>query len=305
MFFQLHFSQDESRQEIPAPGKHVPHSSSSSDSPSLPSQPAVDHVLNCSPHSHVKVLFFIRLPKCASTSFVDLLQKLSKQLNFYLEFNPSGAYNWNKDETISVAQQISRSRLLKRNLVYARHFYFVDFAKYDIENFTYVTIMRDPIDRVVSSYLYYHFSSKKHIQDILNEQNKEESLSTCVQKEHEGCTHNLVTKYFCGHDYRCKNGDTRALETAKKNLVSNFTVVGIVEEMELSIKLMRRVLPQYFETGNTDVLTLSALNKNERRPSLSEEERREIASANSADVELYDFAVQLLRDQASNCGLGP
>ncbi|CAI8041052.1 hypothetical protein GBAR_LOCUS22815 [Geodia barretti] len=104
---KLHFSQDESRQEIPAPGKHVPHSSSSSDSPSLPSQPAVDRHLNCSPHSHVKILLFIRLPKCASTSFVDLLQKLSKQLNFYLEFNPSGAYNWNKDETISVAQQIS------------------------------------------------------------------------------------------------------------------------------------------------------------------------------------------------------
>ena len=163
--------------------------------------------------------------------------------------------------------------------------------------------MRDPVDRVVSSYLYYHFSSKPHIQDILNPKHRDESLSTCVKNQHEGCTHNLVTKYFCGHDYWCKDGDSHALETAKKNLINTFAIVGIVEEMELSIKLMRRLLPRYFETGNTDDLTLLSLNKNERTASLSQEERREIAEANSADVELYNFAVELLYDKADDCGL--
>ena len=296
-----HFNQDKRQEEQPAPLQHIPHSSSPS--PSLLSQQSLSQHSHCAPHSQVNILFFIRLPKCASTSFVDLLQKLSQQLEFYLEFNPSGAYNWKEEEIISVSQQISRNRLLNRSLVYARHFYFIDFSKYEIGSFTYTTIMRDPIDRIVSSYLYYHFSTKKHIQNILNQEHRDESLSTCVQMEHEGCTHNLVTKYFCGHKYWCKNGDRRALETAKKNLMGHFAVVGIMEEMELSIRLMRQLLPQYFETGNADELILPALNRNERMASLSEWERQEITAANSADVELYEFAVQRLHEQALNCGV--
>ena len=201
----------------------------------------------------------------------------------------------------SVAKQILRKQLVKRNIVYARHFYFVDFRKFGIERFSYVTIIRDPIDRVVSSYLYYHFSSKKHIQRILDPKHRNETLSDCVRQQHEGCVRNLVTKYFCGHEYWCKNGDSKALDTAKKNLANHFAVVGIVEEMELSMRVMGLVLPQYFGMDSGDVLTLPALNKNERTASLSEREREEIATANSADMELYDFAVRLLHDQAFRC----
>ena len=164
-------------------------------------------------------------------------------------------------------------------------------------------MIRDPVDRVVSSYLYYHFSSKKHIQGILDPKHRNETLSECIRQQHEGCVHNLVTKYFCGHEFWCKDGDKRALDSAKDNLLGYFAVVGIVEEMSLSLRLMRSVLPQYFRTEREDDLTISALNKNERTARLSESEREEISAANSADVELYDFAVQRLHDQASQCGL--
>ena len=245
----------------------------------------------------------MRLPKCASTSFVDLLRKLSKLSTFHLEFNPSGAYNWKDDEMYSVARQcISRLRL-NQNIVYARHFYFVDFTSYKIKIFSYVTMIRDPIARVVSSYLYYHFSSKKNIQKILNQDHKNESLSTCVRQQHEGCQHNLVTKYFCGHDHWCQNGDKRALETAKNNLKNHFAVVGIMEEMKLSINLMKRILPQFFAAAGMGDLTLSSLNKNAKTTSLTEQEKMDIATANSADLELYAYAVELLHHQASSCGI--
>ena len=253
------------------------------------------------------ILFFIRLPKCASTSFVDLLLRLSKLSDFFVEFNPSGAYNWREEEKLSVSRQCSRRLLIKKKLVYARHFYFIDFAEFGIESFTYVTIIRNPIDRVVSSYLYYHFSSRQHIQELLKPEHRNESLSTCLLHQHEGCTHNLVTKYFCGHTVWCKLGDKRALDTAKHNLRNHFAVVGIMEDMQLSMEVMRRVLPQFFAIDRSRSrardLTLPALNKNEKRVTVSEDERLEIARANAADMELYEYALQLLHEQATQCGV--
>ena len=308
---QLHFVHNIDKRQEPSshPAPSLSHSSlvltSLSTNTPRPKDSS-DHRDYCRAHSTDNILFFIRLPKCASTSFVDLLQKLSTLTNFYMEFNPSGAYNWNQNEKITVARQCSRKLFLKKKLVYARHFYFVNFTTFGLRNFTYVTIVRDPIDRVVSSYLYYHFSSKKHIQYILKTEHKNESLITCLHHQHEGCTHNLATKYFCGHENWCKFGDKRALETAKRNLKRHFAVVGIMEEIELSVHVLRHLLPQFFVAGSerdAGALTLPALNRNERRVSVTEEERLEIARANAADIELYDYAVQLLHNQASQCGL--
>ena len=299
---QLHLLQLDRQPKPPSiahPRSPLSTHSLSTHQPSNTSEP---HQHHCT-LSSTNILFFIRLPKCASTTFVDFLYRLSKPSDFFLEFNPSGAYNWKEEEKISVSQQCSRRLLLKNKLVYARHFYFIDFTEYGIINFSYVTIIRNPIDRVVSSYLYYHFSSRKHIQYILKPEHRNESLSTCLLHQHEGCTHNLVTKYFCGHAAWCKLGDKRALNTAKSNLRNHFAVVGVMEDMQLSVEVMRRILPQFFAVDSQSNLTLPALNKNEKEVMLSEDERLEIARTNAADMELYEYALQLLHDQATQCGI--
>ena len=244
------------------------------------------------------------MPKCASTSFVDLLNRLSSPSSFCFEFNPSGAYNWGDKEKASVANQIT-SKLLqkkKKKLVYARHFYYLDFSDFGLANFTYVTIIRDPIERVISSYLYYHFSSKKHIRKILDPKHRNETLLTCLRHQHEGCTHNLLTKYFCGHAKWCNTGNQQALQTAKENLRTGFAVVGIMEEMELSMRLVRHLLPQFFCPNTARRISLPrALNRNENMVSPSVEERQAVKEANLADVELYSYAQKLLHDQAELC----
>ena len=86
-------------------------------------------------------------------------------------------------------------------------------------------------------------------------------------------------------------------------------MVGIMEEMDLSLRLMRSLLSQFFAVDSkkkvavAGSLTLPSLNKNERTFSLTERERLEIARANAADMKLYAYAVQLLHDQVSQCGL--
>ena len=116
---------------------------------------------NQSPH----VVFFVRIPKAASTSFVQVLRDLEPVSNFKFMFHPSGASDWNAASVKQVARTVMRvSGKEARKVVYARHFYYVDFSRYGLKKFAYITILRHPVNRLISSYLYYHFSSKHHIQ---------------------------------------------------------------------------------------------------------------------------------------------
>lgn len=256
---------------------------------------------------HPNVLFLMRLPKSASTSFVDLLQGLSHHSNFEFYFHPSGAYNWNRLEMKRVAhfvgQRINRNPK-SSGFVYARHLYFVNFTQYGLVNYTYMTVLRNPVDRFISSYLYYHFSSKKHIQAILDPEHRNESLEECLRLQHSGCAHNLMTKYFCGHESYCHKGSDEALQQAKRNLHQHFAAVGIMEEIEISLRVFKAILPRYFSSLKLENSGLRRLNKNEQSLSVSQELRETITQFNRADVQLYEHAKQLLHQRASRCAVG-
>ena len=251
-------------------------------------------------------MFFVRIPKCASTSFITLLQKLSQRSTFDVFFNPSGAFDWDTAYKNKVTKTVeSKAAKPGRGFVYARHFYYVDFSGFGLSDYTYTTIIRDPVSRYISSFLYYHFSSKRHIQTILDPRHKNETLSTCLKLEHEGCKKNLVMQYFCGHDSLCKQGSQEALRRAKHNMRTEFALVGVMEEMQLSMSVLKTLLPSYFRDLNLDALSsmLPEVNKNENSLEVSAELRQEIAAANWVDVELYNYAKELLHAKARACKL--
>lgn len=249
-------------------------------------------------------MFFVRIPKCASTSFIEVLHKLSNANdNFELFFHPSGASNWDWDTKAKVANLARSKARPGRRFVYARHFYHVDFRQFGLENYTYLTLMRDPVTRLVSSYLYYHFSSKPHIQRILNPRYRNESFEECLKGEHDGCKRNLMTKYFCGHMKFCGQGDKRALERAKENLRAQFAAVGIMEQTDVTLKVFKAVLPEYFHGLDPSREVLPLLNPNEHHMSLNGTLVHTIEDTNFADVELYKYARSLLFQRARDCGV--
>ena len=248
-----------------------------------------------------RVVFFIRIAKCASTSFVHLLRTLSKSSSFDLFFHPSGAYDW---DVRTMKQVADLAKTKRRKFVYARHFYYVDFHPYDLKDYTYITFIRDPVTRFISSYLYYHFSSKAHIQAIVDPTHKNESLMSCLEHQHEGCTPNLMTKYFCGHHRFCKLGNEEALRTAKENLKKDFVAVGLIEEMDTSLNVFVKTLPILFtKEGLKEPILPNVVNKNENSMEFSVEEKRAVQNANLADIELYRYARELLHKKALACGL--
>ena len=245
-----------------------------------------------------KVVFVIRIAKCASTSFVQLLKSLSKDSAYNLYFHPSGAYDW---DVRTMTQVADMAKAKHKRFVYARHFYYVDFHRFNLNDFSYVTFVRDPVSRFVSSFLYYHYSSKAHIQSILDPTHKNETLLNCLDQQHEGCAHNLMTRYFCGHHRFCKLGNNEALANAMTNLNKDFAFVGLVEEMQLSFKVLAKTIPNYF--GNLMTSEAGMVNKNEHQRQLSEVEIERIEEANAADVKLYKHAQTLLHSKALACGL--
>ncbi len=244
-----------------------------------------------------KAVFVIRIAKCASTSFVQLLKTFSRNSDYDLFFHSSGAFDWDVRTMKQVADMVKTKH---KRFVYARHFYYIDFRPFNLDNFTYVTFVRDPVSRFVSSFLYYHYSSKAHIKSILDPTHKNETLLDCLHKQHEGCAHNLMTKYFCGHHRFCKLGNEKALSLAMENLKKDFAVVGLVEEMELSLKLLVKTIPLYFGKLTTEV---GIVNKNEHQTELTSIEVETIRTANSADIKLYEYARKLLQSKAVACGL--
>ena len=251
-----------------------------------------------------KIVFFIRLPKCASTSFVNVLKKLSNQGHLQFTFNPSGAYDWDLSTMSKTAELVRKqSSSSKRSYLYAQHFYHVDFMNFGIVNYTYVTIVREPVARFISSYLYYHFSSKQHIQSILNPKHHNESLKACLELGHEGCQVNLLTRYFCGHQPVCKTSSKESFYKAKQNIQQYFTVVGIMEDMTLSYKLMRHLIPSHFSHLNPDSDAQKKQNRNEHMTNISESLKEEIEEKNKYDMLLYYYIRERLYYQAKACSI--
>lgn len=250
-------------------------------------------------------LFVIRIAKCASTSIVELLRGLSREKGFPFIFHGSGAYNWGQREVESVESVCrsrrhwhNRGRAVMDTVVYSRHFYYTPFPGLG-SSVRYITFVREPVARVVSSYFYYHFSSKPRLQGLVPPEHRQEGLVQCVALNHEGCTANLMTKYFCGHEQFCGSGSPAALQQAKFNLQHHFLVVGVVEEMEASLHLLALLLPDIF--GGQHMAAVPLSNQNEHLAEVSEQERQAVAEHNMADIELYAFALAELKGKLEQC----
>ena len=58
----------------------------------------------------------------------------------------------------------------------------------------------------------------------------------------------LCQPYFCGMDPECPTHNSRwALNRAIENVEKHFPVVGVLEDLDLTLKLMQKALPMFFK----------------------------------------------------------
>lgn len=262
------------------------------------------------------VLFFNRIPKCASTSIGTLLFVNSERLKMRFLEDSDGAHNWRQEDRTSVEDTIISQFSVKEpsmGVIYVRHFYFSDFPNLREKRipYIYVNMIRNPVERFISSFVYYHYSDREHIQRLRQSQgtDPDEGIEECLRRQTSGCETNILTHYFCGSDAFCASGSQVALNRALVNLVKSFAAVGIMEDMDRSLQLFAHLLPRYFRQAAQMPKAVTEKNVNVKgqgvRRSLerNEEIKEKIRVANAADIILYNFAKRLFRRRMEVCGL--
>jgi hypothetical protein len=177
----------------------------------------------------------------------------------------------------------ARLRLLTGHLPYGVH-------NYVPRPCDYVTILRDPVKRLIS--VYGLIVRRRH--HALHERvvGSRVSLEQYVESGmDQGQTHNSQTRQLSGRQFGVV--DAAALDEAKQN-VSTFGLVGLTERFEETIALLRRTFglraPIY-------------LTKNVASPiEVSERTREVLREHNQLDYELYEFAHTLFLEKVREQG---
>lgn len=200
----------------------------------------------------------------------------------------AGNYLRNPEKTIA---RVSSGRTFHRRVAIG-HVPYGLFRAHLPGDTRYVTILRDPLERVLS---HYHAHMQRTPRDERPRKVTADSLQEAIDRRPpEIC--NLATRFLYGGVSPLGELPPGALDRAKANL-REFEFVGITERFHESAVLMRMTL------GLPDVV-YERRHVSEGRPSavdIPEHQRRLITETNALDIDLYAFARSLFDERARAC----
>uniref|UniRef100_A0A1A8QAP3 Uronyl-2-sulfotransferase n=1 Tax=Nothobranchius pienaari TaxID=704102 RepID=A0A1A8QAP3_9TELE len=145
--------------------------------------------------------------------------------------------------------------------LYTRHVHFLNFTRFRIEEPVYINIIRDPINRFLSNYFFRRFGDWRGEQNHLirtpgmKDDERYLDINVCILENYPECSNPRVfyiIPYFCGQHPQCREPGVWALERAKQNVLDNYLLVGVLEELEDVLLMLERLLPHYF-SGVLDI----------------------------------------------------
>ncbi|XP_078698067.1 uncharacterized protein LOC144925793 isoform X1 [Branchiostoma floridae x Branchiostoma belcheri] len=217
-------------------------------------------------------LVYNRVGKCGSRSLITILSVLSN-VNGFNFAKDNFVKHWQTrfplPEQIALVQHVDQ---IQPPFFYNRHFHYIDFTRFGARQPVYINMIRDPFDRLVSSYYFKRYGDGRSDDrgGHLKEEDKLRSFDACVLEEQVECTRGLhyIIPFFCGQRPGCRiahpeppGGEDRflytadtsrepsrwALEKAKDNVLDKFLVVGILEEFNDTLRVFEHLLPNFFK----------------------------------------------------------
>ncbi len=261
---------------------------------------------------HCKSIYFMRIPKCATRTLFELFKDLQKQNNFVLvdwlhkEYPKPGTFEFTNNVTNG----------FNIPAIHGRENYYVNFSRYGLPPPLYTTIVRHPIDRLVSQYYFQIYGSgendihqrgmlelnrhcrNKTIDDIiLNPRSFYRRIFNIYNINHP-CWPPFPVQYdfFC--DPVCWELTKKVPRhiTATKIMESEFLLVGLAEDMHSYVKCLEFLLPNYFADltehyvyGQQD---LGKQFKTASKPKLKPETRQKLETLMKNDIDFYERVKQ-------------
>ncbi len=163
---------------------------------------------------------------------------------------------------------------------------------------TYMTILRDPIERVISYYYFIRRTSHHYLHDFIR--SEELDLKAFVESKAHVMIDNAQTRIISGVWHGPKFGECthETLEMAKRNLREDFAVVGLTERFDETLFLLKKA----FGWRNIFYIRQNVTANRPRRSELSPATLDAIVKTNQLDIDLYRYATSLFEEQIRRQG---
>ena len=278
------------------------------------------------------ILVFARVPKTASLTVNAIVSELKDIHDYKVLSNLDGMplasssqeYLYEPDPNQRKKSVLAFVDYPDKPLLYTRHQTFWDFSEFQQEHHQpmYFSFVRDPVDRVISWYYYmrsagYQLSEDgSSIDSVVSVRALKESLEDCLLLKRRECqfvegmpiftnganSHSSQLAFFCGHSPACNQFESKPLfAQAVHHFQTHFSVVGLTEHFNPSLKVLEAFLPRYFK-GATSLLDMANVttNTNPFKPKVSAEVRHMLAKNMSKEIEFYHLAKQRLFKQLAS-----
>jgi hypothetical protein len=261
--------------------------------------------------THVPVLLYLHIPKTAGQSFTNVAfdqyndstgscdeENMFCSGVYYFPGEPGFMRPARADQPYCVVQPYGIVRALRRSDLRAvvGHFSFGLHTLVDRPT-TYTTIVRHPVDRVVS--LYHHVKrwpqygqNEPWLERVgLRPLEADTPLDDFIRNYPLRELDNDQTRRVAGKDPEYGACTRALLDTAKSNMERFFSLIGVTERFEETLRVAADVLGWSIETAD------DKRNVNEQRAptsSIPREAIEAILERNALDLELYSFANEWL-----------
>jgi len=168
--------------------------------------------------------------------------------------------------------------------------------RYLFEPYRYITILRDPIERMIS--WYYFLLQDKNSYGYQKFVLRSDGFEDFVRKGFGG-VNSIIQMLIEPEEYKKIAGEKARLETAKENLVNYMTAVGTVESFDETLILFKNKLGwRYLPIYSKENVTHSRPKKSDLPASTIDA----ILERNREDVEFFQFAGQVFQEQYAQAG---
>uniref|UniRef100_A0A1B6E882 Heparan sulfate 2-O-sulfotransferase pipe n=1 Tax=Clastoptera arizonana TaxID=38151 RepID=A0A1B6E882_9HEMI len=278
-------------------------------------------LLNNTAKAKKEIIFFNRVPKVGSQTFMELLRHLAARNGFGFHRD-----HIQRVETIRLAppEQLGLATMINSYStpsVYIKHICFINFTQYNLPEPIYVNLVRDPVERVISWYYYvrapwYYVERKQAFPDIPlpDPQWLKKDFETCVLRGDRECQylegetregigdHRRQSLFFCGHSDACTPFNTvGALQRAKQAVERHYAVVGVLEDLNSTLTVLEHYIPKFFRGASQvykeEVEHFKRINRNMFKPPVSEEVKEIVRRNFTREIEFYYFCRQRLHRQ--------
>lgn len=229
-------------------------------------------------------IIFLHVPKAAGSTLNKILERqYEKKSIFFIE---NGSHI---KEFIAEFKRLPEAR--KREIkVFQGHIKFGLHERLPQPS-TYITIIREPVERIISHYYYVLRTPRHYLYDEVTSKNMSLKDYVCSRITTE--LDNAQTRILSGvESVGFGECSTENLESAKKNLQEHFSVVGLTERFDETLLLLKRALkwknPFYIKQNVTKNRLL--------KEDISKDTLNIIEKYNELDIELYRYVEEMFNE---------